>query len=182
MMWKHVKHFGFECCILTLGDADITAQGTMIYDTRSPAQAHIVNYFIEFDHDWITRYIEIFVDDYYRLTLKSDGVGNWVDSAGNAIQRLKGAIDITISHSPFSNSLPINRLNWKLSDNNFIDVVYISLPTLEIKRISQSYKYLYREGSLRYFHYQCSRKYEQTISVDKNGLVVRYPKQYERLI
>ncbi|WEG18758.1 putative glycolipid-binding domain-containing protein [Alkalihalophilus pseudofirmus] len=182
VMWKHVKQFGFECCLLTSGDAELTAQGTIIYETTSPAQAHVVNYFIKFDEKWITRNVEICVDDYYKLILSTDGEGNWFNVAGNSIQKLKGAIDIDISNSPFSNSLPINRLSWKLSDHNFIDVVYISLPTLEIKKIPQSYKFLYQDGCLRYFHYQCGKRFEQTLSVDTNGLVFRYPKLFERLL
>ncbi|QDP42072.1 hypothetical protein FN924_03085 [Radiobacillus deserti] len=34
---------------------------------------------------------------------------------GESIDSLKGAIDIDISVTPFSNSLPINRINWSIN-------------------------------------------------------------------
>ncbi|QDP39270.1 hypothetical protein FN924_03090 [Radiobacillus deserti] len=53
-------------------------------------------------------------------------------------------------------------------------MVYISIPTLESKKVPQSYQYIRKEGELRYFKYRCY-DYETIICIDSNGLVVDYP-------
>lgn len=79
------------------------------------------------------------VDEQNSLKLTSDGKGNWFENDGQVIDKLKGAIDIDISATPFSNSLPINRMNWVFNQEEHFEMVYISIPSLEVKKVPQSY-------------------------------------------
>jgi hypothetical protein len=44
------------------------------------------------------------------VDLLSDGQGNWTTSDGQAVSELRGCIDVDISVSAFTNTLPIRRL------------------------------------------------------------------------
>lgn len=178
-VWKNEEQLGYEYLKLVSKGNNIVAQGTVIFEEEEQSDAHIVNYAIELNEHWITKKISILVDDFSRLELISDGEGNWFDAGGASINKLKGAIDIDISATPFSNSLPINRIKWSINQLEHFDMVYISVPSLEIKKVPQSYKYVYREGEWRYFNYHCY-EYKTTVCVDENGLVVSYPKVFSR--
>ncbi|WP_230502579.1 putative glycolipid-binding domain-containing protein [Sutcliffiella rhizosphaerae] len=110
-----------------------------------------MKYSVELDKNWITRKLSILVDNQKSLELRSDGEGNWFNMEGNSIQFLKGAIDIDISATPFSNSLPVNRLNWSVNQIEYFEMVYISVPSLEMRKVQQSYKYIGNNGNQRYF-------------------------------
>jgi len=181
-VWENEEQFGCEYLALVNKDGNTTtAKGTVIYIEGNQSIAHNVNYTIELDANWVTKKLSIVVDKLSNLELISDGKGNWFNANGEPIHRLKGAIDIDISATPFSNSLPINRMNWKNNQREHFDMVYISVPSLEMKKVPQSYQYISSEGEWRYFNYHCY-DYETTICVDKNGLVVNYPDVFRRRI
>ncbi|NBJ69324.1 hypothetical protein D1839_07545 [Roseburia sp. 1XD42-34] len=71
----------------------IIAQGTVIYLGREQSIAHNENYTIETDANWVTKRLSIVVDNFPM----SDGEGNWFNTDGESINKLKGAIDIDIS-------------------------------------------------------------------------------------
>jgi uncharacterized protein len=178
-VWKNEEQFGVEYLMLLCGGIKITAKGTIIYEDEGHSDAHIVNYKIELDGNWVTKKLTLEVDEVSRLEILSDGLGNWFNAEGNSIDHLKGAIDIDISATPFSNSLPVNRMVWNKNQQHHFEVVYLSVPTLAIKKVPQSYKYIKSDGELRYFNYRCY-EYETTICVDQNGLVISYPNVFSR--
>ncbi len=59
-------------------------------------------------------------------------------------------------------------------------MVYIDVPTLEFKKVPQSYQYFREEDGLWYFLYRCY-DYKATIAVDADGLVVDYTGVFNRL-
>lgn len=178
-VWKNEKQFGCEYLTLLSDGDSIIGKGTIIVEVEEPSNAHIVEYKILMDTHWATRKLSIVMDETHSLGLISDGEGNWFDEKGTSINQLKGAIDIDISATPFSNSLPINRMNWNINQQEQFHMVYISVPTLEVKKVPQTYQYVDRKGPLRYFKYRCY-EYETTIGVDENGLVVSYPEIFSR--
>ncbi|MBG9456010.1 hypothetical protein ABE61_18705 [Lysinibacillus sphaericus] len=76
-----------------------------------------MEYKVDLDSNWFTKKLTIIVDEHNSLKLTSDGKGKWFENDGQVIDKLKGAIDIDISATPFSNSLPNNRMNWVLNRN-----------------------------------------------------------------
>ncbi|WP_416150314.1 putative glycolipid-binding domain-containing protein [Salipaludibacillus sp. HK11] len=181
-VWKNEEQFGCEYLALETKDGNtMTAQGRVIYIEANQPIAHNVDYTIELDANWITKKLSIKVDNLSNLELIADGKGNWFNTDGELIHRLKGAIDIDISCTPFSNSLPINRMDWKNNQREYFEMVYIAVPSLEMKKVTQSYEYVNGEGEWRYFNYRCY-DYETTICVDENGLVVNYPDVFSRKI
>ncbi|MFD2046558.1 putative glycolipid-binding domain-containing protein [Ornithinibacillus salinisoli] len=180
VVWDNEELYG--CEYLKIGETvenSLLAQGTVIYVDKEKAEAYNTSYTIELDKQWRTRKFSIMVDSLSTLELHSDGKGNWYNTKGDSIDKLKGAIDIDISSTPFSNSLPINRINWSINQIEHFHMVYISVPSLETKKVPQSYQYIRNEGEFRYFNYRCYN-YETIICVDSNGLVVDYPNVFSR--
>ena len=177
-VWKNEERFGCEFLMLESKENNIIVKSTIIYE-EDQSNFYKVNYTIELDVNWVTKKVNIKIDDSSSIEIISDGKGNWFNSDGDPVDSLKGSIDIDISVTPFTNSLPINRFDWDNNQQELLDMVFISVPSLEIKRVSQSYQYLGSEGALRYFNYR-SNGYETTVCVDEKGLVVSYPEVFSR--
>jgi uncharacterized protein len=114
------------------------------------------------------------------ISLKSDGLGKWFDDLGNTINDLNGAFDVDIEATPFTNTLPIRRLNLKEKQREEIIVVYITVPRLSIFVDRQRYTCLI--PNKRYRFEQVNTEFVQDIEVDKYGLVLVYPNLFKRTI
>ena len=66
-----------------------------------------------------------------RVCLRADGAGNWTDADGTPLPALQGCVDVDLSGSPFTNTLPIRRLGDNLRARQEIRVTYIDLPKLD---------------------------------------------------
>lgn len=86
------------------------------------------SYKIICDTNWHVRGVEIIEHTMQSsITLQSDGAGNWQQD-GKDLSQFKGCIDIDYRATPFSNTLPIRRLQLPVGDSARIDVVYINAP------------------------------------------------------
>lgn len=181
LIWKNEEQFGCEHFSLRKEDTRFLAKGTIIYVEEDKTDAHIVEYQVNLDLNWITKELKIVIDGHDSLDLRSDCKGCWYDINGNEMDRLAGAIDIDISATPFSNSLPINRIEWSPDQECHFEMVYISIPSLEVKKVPQSYKYISNEDNKKFFNYRCY-DYETTICVDGDGTVISYPNVFSRVL
>ncbi|WP_261753298.1 putative glycolipid-binding domain-containing protein [Tenuibacillus multivorans] len=176
-MWENIEQFGCEHFILKYTEKEMIAKGTIIsLENHNP---HIVNYQVHLDQSWITKKLEIKSDENEPLEIHSDGNGHWFNREGNQLGNLSGSVDIDISATPFSNSLPINRFDWNPNQRRDFNMVYVSVPTLELKKVPQSYTYIERDGETRVFLYQCY-DFKSYIYVDDNGLILNYPELFKR--
>ena len=108
------------------------------------------------------------------LTLAAGGVG-WL---ANGMPRpdIAGCIDIDISCTPLTNTLPVRRLDWSAAAAYDIDVAYVSVPELEVRKVRQRYTRL--DGSrIRYE----SGSFQRDLDVDDCGFVLAYPGLWRRL-
>ncbi|GAK07992.1 hypothetical protein JCM19038_1754 [Geomicrobium sp. JCM 19038] len=114
------------------------------------------------------------------MKIHSDGNGNWFNEDGTPLENLRGAIDVDLSATPFSNTLPINRESWNVGDEKKFEMVYITFPELEVKKVKQSYKYSKTKDGNRYYDYEC-RGYQTEITVDDDGFVIDYPSVFQKI-
>lgn len=139
-----------------------------------------IKYDIVLDKGWITRAVTIrYLGEDRGLRLLSDGNGIWKDERGQVIPELSGCIDIDISCTPFTNTLPINRLSYEPLQQQEIQVVYISAVELNYRQVKQSYTLLESGKDSSVFRYQ-SGNFMESITVDSNGIVVVYPNLFYR--
>ena len=89
----------------------------------------------------------------------------------------KGCIDIDISLTPLTNSLPINRLQLKQNEAQEIKVIYFDLLAQQIKPATQKYT---RLKDLSYRYENVPNDFEAVIQVDASGFVADYPTLFMR--
>ena len=65
-----------------------------------------------------------------RSDLEADGGGHW---RVTAVPELEGALDVDLSASPFTNTLPIRRLGLAIGRSAEIVAAYIAFPELDVR-------------------------------------------------
>src|SRR5260370_38764824 len=73
------------------------------------------------------------------LRLFTDGEGAWTTESAETIPSLKGCLDVDISATPFTNTLPIRRLALQPGSSATLNMVYIAIPQMQIKVVEQRY-------------------------------------------
>ncbi|MCD7034354.1 putative glycolipid-binding domain-containing protein [Metabacillus sp. GX 13764] len=170
IVWEKKAAFGCEYFKL----ADGVASGTVIYQD---GESYLVNYSIELE-DWVTKRLTVRVDGGASLELESDGRGRWFKE-GEELAELNGAIDPDIQATPFTNTLPINRNSWEIGEEKEFQMVYVEVPSLQVRKAEQRYTYLGEKDGRRVFQYQ-SGSFDAEVLVDGDGFVVEYPGLFGR--
>jgi len=135
---------------------------------------HGTRYEIHLGLDWVFRSLLLEQMDGRRLELWRDG-DDWL-LQDKVAEHLAGCVDLDLSGSPFTNTLPIRRLPWKVGEPQRLRMAYVPFDTLVPFADGQIYTRL----SPSAFRYQSEDgTFEQTISVDADGLVTDYPTLFE---
>lgn len=174
LTWENLNDNSVENMAVIYRDDHILAESTVIYQKDSK-----ITYKVNLDCEWTTKSVYIEVDHKPILRLFTDRNGKWFNHLNQELDNLDGARDIDLSISPFTNSLPINRLPWKLNQKRELEMVYISLPILQVKKVKQIYTFLKDEKNRRVFKYQ-SGEFAADITVDESGYIVDYPNLFLR--
>lgn len=176
MIWESIDEKSLEHLYIKENSNHYKVDSVVInYQHRSPYRLY---YELIIDKEWKTK--EVFISLFNsnkEISLHADGQGKWYDLSGNHLAQLDGAIDIDISASPFSNSLPINRLPFKKFSKYEIVVVYFSVPDLSFRPVKQKYTCLDKKSSYQKFQYQCN-DFIADIKVDNHGFVIEYPELF----
>ena len=111
------------------------------------------------------------------IQLSRDG-DKWYDLNNVHLQSLDGCTDIDLSLTPLTNTIPIKRLNLKTGESKIIDAAYLDLMNHEITHVQQKYSRI----SPQTFRYEnISSPFTADLIVDKDGLVIDYPKIWKRI-
>jgi uncharacterized protein len=113
------------------------------------------------------------------LELHGDGEGHWRDGQGVTLNAIEGCIDIDIAATPFTNTLPIRRLQLAQGERRPISVAYIATPDLELTRVEQAYSCI--ELNREYRYEGIFRSFAANLKIDDDGLVIDYPTLFTRL-
>jgi len=133
------------------------------------------------DRQWRVRQAEVeVIGDERRLRLTADGHGTWLDADGRRVPALDGAVDIDLSISPFTNTLPIRRLDPQPGDAVDIVAAYIRVPELTVAPDPQRYTCLERRARYRYA--SLDSDFVRDIETDRHGLVTAYPGLFRRTL
>lgn len=109
-------------------------------------------------------------------TFQHDGRGNWTCN-GASLDECKGATEIDISVTPFTNSLPINRLKMPVGESRRIQVVYIDVLGGTVRSATQQYT---RISGDEFRYENVPNDFEAVITVDESGIVREYPELFTR--
>jgi len=181
-IWQPWHEIGLEHLRLVESDNGAIADSVVIQVIdHQPVRVH---YEIRVDAGWRVREadIDMWAPELHQLKLRSDGCGRWTDATGNALADLNGCVDIDITATPFTNTLPIRRIRLEPGEAEKIAVAYIRVPDLSVEPASQRYSCLERESDGSLYRYEgLETGFVTNLPVDPAGLVLDYPGIFRRL-
>jgi len=133
-----------------------------------------VEYLLQINNKWEIRSVLIKFDGNTSFTLffERDKKGIWHNRNEGRPLHLDNCSDIDISLTPFTNTLPINRLRLKAEESEEITVIYFNLPKPEFKPVRQRYTNL---GNNFYKYENLESGFTSVLETDKDGIVINYP-------
>jgi hypothetical protein len=175
--WKSEEYHSVERCVHRFESSQVKINGDI--DGATADAAFTINYSVVADQNWQTLSFNVAgTCGIKRLQWQGfvESSGLWRIN-GEAREDLLGCIDIDLSLSPSTNSLPVNRLFRADTREALVKVVYVDVLNQEISAKFQRYRRL----SPRKFNYQnVPNDFEADITVDEDGFVISYPKLFER--
>jgi hypothetical protein len=173
--WTTYEGKGVEHVAIAESADGIIADGVVI----GPDTAALFgcSYTIRCDARWRVRQVEVRVAGGVHLVLRADGEGRWSGKNGDPLPLLDGCIDVDLTCTPFTNTLPIRRLNDALRVRQEITVAYITLPEASVMPSRQAYTKL---DANRYLFESISNPFRAEIETDADGFVLHYPGLFDR--
>lgn len=181
VMWSRSDAPGMEHLALIMRHGEAEADG-LVLGIESGA-AFRLRYTVRCDSRWRVRRVEInFVDGGRGLSLTADGEGRWFDASGAAVPALDGCVDVDITATPLTNTLPIRRLALKQGESADIIVAYVTIPDLGFTPDEQRYTCLETDAAGgRYRFEQMGSGFTAVLQVDADGLVDDYSELFKRV-
>lgn len=174
--WKGVEEESMEVLIITPG------KGYMVHGNITGIEESVpyhLEYTIDIDESWSVRALSLAVQT---LTLKQfffkKKEDKWSNAKGEILTQFNHCIDVDISLTPFTNTLPIHRLQWQQNELQTIRVLYCKMPEGEISVMEQRYTYL---GNRLYLYENVDGAYSNVLMVDENSIPVHYPGRWSRV-
>jgi hypothetical protein len=175
-VWQAWTGIAFESCRVVTGGDGIRAESVALGVEAGTPWA--VRYALRCDAGWRTRALTVssLGSDDGSLTVMGDGSGRWTDAAGQRLPALDGCLDVDLSSTAFTNTLPIRRLGMGCGWSEEMTVVYVEVPGLELSVARQRYHCLsWASDGGRYRFEDPATGFTAEISVDGDGLVIDYP-------
>ncbi len=177
ILWTGREYYSLENCLVNSLKTGSEINSSII--GRYYEKIYKVEYQIKVNPNWETVFLEIksqHSDLRDHFVLESDGAGNWILN-GKKADQFEGCIDIDIPLTPFTNTLPVNRLKLATNDKRQIRVIYIDVLERQLKPLHQKYT---RLSDTEYLYENVPNDFEAKIEVDELGLVVDYPGLFVR--
>ena len=175
ILWSGIEYYSLENCIVDSDDSIIVNSTIVGFYNK---KIYRVEYLIMLNESWEAYYCFVksqFNDEIKELELEKDQ-NKW-SLNGKYNDSFDGCTDVDIPLTPFTNSLPINRLKLSLGQEENIDIIYIDLFENSIKHVKQKYR---RISSELYKYENVPNDFEAEIKVDKEGFVIDYPQLFTR--
>lgn len=177
LIWQGIAFQSLEYFSLKESDKDIQVTSKIIgcYEDK----IYAIDYQLTIDPDWN---IQEFTIDSEINTIKNTLKGKKYQDEwkiNNVINPdFKGFNFIDISLTPFTNTLPINNLKLAENDAQEIKVIYIDVLNNLVKPVTQQYT---RIAPHTYHYDNLQTDFKSDIVVDEHGLVVNYPKLFDKI-
>jgi len=139
-----------------------------------------VSYRIDCDPRWRVLAFAVETTDGRRLASRSPAEGRWHTEAGSPLPEFDGCVDIDLSGTPFTNTLPVRRLDLTRAHGTVeLDMLYVPFDSFQPCRDGQRYACL-AEGRL-YRYEAADRSFTADLPLDEDGLVTDYPTLFRRV-
>jgi hypothetical protein len=157
---------GSEVCVLERAGRGHRLRGTVLtHEAKRPIE---LRYAVTVDSAWATAGVEVLVSfsgGDFREPVEIGGL--W--SGKERPPGCEDCVDVDLSFTPATNTLPIRRLGLRVGEEQEIAVAWLVWPELRFERAVQRYA---RLGEDRYRYTQDD--FEAELTVDEAGLVLEY--------
>jgi hypothetical protein len=176
--WRPINGTGLEHLTVSIEPREIIARSVVI--GQREGRPYGVRYTIVCDAAWVIRSLDLETTAGQTLCLVKDDDGRWTDQGGASLPSFDGCIDIDLAGTPFTNTLPIRRLDLDVNDGPVeLRMLYVPFDTFTPIVDEQRYRCLGRRSLYRYE--TVDRSFSADLPVDPDGLVTDYPGLFERV-
>src|SRR5262245_31311689 len=148
--WHPLQHIGLEELHVQDDARGILAEGVVLGSAQT--RSFRLEYQIRLDPAWQIQECVLRLvrrdgarDQTFRLS--TDGQGHWTAGTGADCSSLDGCLDLDISCTPFTNTLPIRRLGLTPGESADLLVVCLAIPELSLRPVRQRYTCISRTAS-----------------------------------
>lgn len=177
LTWHSDEYSSTEHCIVRqmVSGYEILSNISGRYEDK----AFEAKYLIATNNDWQTTLTKVRLDTGNKRTellfVKNDN-GTWYFD-GRPDERFDGCIDVDIPLTPFTNTLPVNRLKMAIGGSELIKVIYIDVFE-GIRTVQQKYT---RLSASTYKYENVPNDFEAVITMDDAGFILEYPGLFRRV-
>ena len=177
IVWRQLDETGLEYAKLVAIDSEwyLTGSVVVVQDTM-PCE---LRYRVVIDQRWHTVSADIRGTlglQPVSIQIANDPQLGWAMNGG-LCAGLDACIDIDLSFTPATNTLPIRRLDLTVGDSADVSVAWLRFPEMSLERMDQRYT---RTGESTYRFESGGGTFVREITVNAEGVVVSYPGLWER--
>jgi hypothetical protein len=177
LRWRPWEGAGLEQTVVTEADGTIWANSVVIGEHGGVVFG--AHYELHCDGGWRSRSLTVERTDGRTLRIEADGEGRWSDAMGNPLPALDGCIDVDLSASPLTNTLPVRRCGIDPSKGTMrFRMALVPFDTLEPFADEQLYTALDGHGRFRFE--AADGSFQAEIATDEDRFVVSYPLLFVR--
>lgn len=172
IIWRRLDIPGHEYARITTKNFQNIIEGTAILTYEK--QFCKLDYKIICDSDWQTLSANVsgFVGEKtVEIEISVDEEKRWTMN-GAEISGVEKCTDIDLNFSPFTNTLPIRRLNLPVGEKAKVRAAWLRFPSFALEPLEQIYE---RTGENKYHYESNGGKFVTDITTDDSGLVIKYP-------
>lgn len=173
--WRALEGDGLEHLTVRAQANGLRAEATVVGERDGSRFG--ASYRIDCDADFTVRSFDVVTTDGRGLAMtRRDGA--WHDGERGLLQAFDGCVDIDLSATPFTNTLPIRRLAWEIGQQRRIAMLFVPFDSFEPFVTEQVYTCL----APRLFRFETADgSFTAELPVDEDGLVMDYPCLFQRL-
>ena len=169
ILWQDVETGALDRCRLEAVRDGLRLSGTVL--TPAYGTPLDVRYLVEAGPDGLTRRVELELDGgSTRRVLLADGAGRWRWEGGPEVPEVAGSLDVDLTVTPATNTLPIRRLAaLEAGHAAGLQMAWVQFPGLEVLASAQHYQRLTADR----WHFSTG-DFHAELLVDPDGLVLDY--------
>jgi uncharacterized protein len=169
ILWQTLESGALDRCRLEAGPDGLRLSGIVL--TPEHGTPLEVRYRVEAGPDGLTRRVELELDGgATRRVLLADGAGRWRWQGGPELAEVAGSLDVDLTVTPATNTLPIRRLaTLGVGQAADLHMAWVQFPGLEVTPSAQRYQRL-APDRWRF----STGDFLAELLVDRDGLVLDY--------